>query len=552
MMKLLLVLGICIFLRSDVIRAAFSSHERAWLDSNPSVTNHHESQQKAAKKAEFESHGYTDVNLFRLFYKFSQENSPNSWQDFANSPAFRDYHTRQNLVQSLIASGFVDPKWHSSFFKWSSTSNSVDINSWTHSEDYATTQTYLAKRSECIAKGLTEYEFGYYYLWYQNHINDAVNDVNHWKSSLEFREMHIREQKRTELIAAGYEDVFWFRSYYDFWKKHPTKSLTDWEQSYDHLLLKYRESKRTELIAHGYHDKAQFNEFWKWFQMSPAYIDPASPYVTSTDRGFPNKWDARQLATSAGVTHAVCRCVTADSSKGLSICHRGCGNPDKVCDNNFGCSDIQKSCDNTRCTCQPYNITAERKYTFTQCEQQCSRLGMQVPFNKDSLKATDGTGCNGNTANVWINPFNEPVVPTPAPSQRPATQRYTIDEGMQRAWADTKTARYSTEKASCRCVNSDISKGLSICLAGCGMDENTGHCDNSYGCTKGSCSDTTCMCKPHPSITERDMTYDQCQTECARADMVIPYNEAGVVKSQNTGCGHNGKRIWIDYTPTSS
>merc|ERR1711871_203233 len=505
----------------------------------------------AAKRIEFESHGYSDVNLFRAFYKFSQENSTNSWEDFTKSVVFRDYNTRQNLVQSLITSGFVDPKWHSSFFKWSSTSNSVDINSWTHSEDYATTQTYLAKRSECYSKGLTEYEFGYYYTWYQNHINDAVNDVNHWKSSLDFREMHVREQKRSELKAAGYEEAFWFRSFFDFWKKHPTKNINDWEASYDYLVLRYRESKRQELIAHGYHDKKQFNDFWRWFVMSPAYIDPASPHVTSKDKGSSARWNGRLLATSANVTHAVCRCVTPDERKSVSICNEGCGEPNKVCDNSFGCTDIERRCDKEKCTCKPNGLTEVKTYTYTQCEQQCSRIGMQVPFNFDSFRATEGTGCNGNSAFVWVNPFNRPVVPTPAPSRRPATQRYTIERGMATSWADTKTARYSSEKAGCRCVNNDISKGLSICNDGCGVDEKTAHCNSTSGCTRGSCANLTCMCKPS-HVTGKEMTYDECQAECAIAGMAIPFNEAGVTQAQNTGCSYNGRSIWIDYTPTSS
>ena len=185
MMILLLISSIFIFFCSDVINAALSSHEQTWLTNNPSVTNPQEAAQKAAKRVEFESHGYSDVNLFRTYWKWSQENPQGTWDTFATSSEFSDYNTRQNLIQSLITSGFTDSKWHSSFFSWSSKSNSVDISTWTHSDEYASTQAWLTKKAEVAQNHNlhSDVKFGYYYAWYQNHLNDAHNDVDAWKHS---------------------------------------------------------------------------------------------------------------------------------------------------------------------------------------------------------------------------------------------------------------------------------------------------------------------------------------------------------------------------------
>ena len=53
---------------------------------------------------------------------------------------------------------------------------------------------------------------------------------------------------------------------------------------------------------------------------------------------------------------AYCRCHTEDFTEGISICNTGCGDPNQVCDDSFGCLDYELACDNTKCTCKPEGI----------------------------------------------------------------------------------------------------------------------------------------------------------------------------------------------------
>ena len=547
MMILLLISSIFIFFCSDVINAALSSHEQTWLTNNPSVTNPQEAAQKAAKKVEFESHGYSDVNLFRTYWKWSQENPQGTWDTFATSSEFRDYNTRQNLIQSLITSGFTDSKWHSSFFSWSSKSNSVDISTWTHSDEYASTQAWLTKKAEVAQNHNlhSDVKFGYYYAWYQNHLNDAHNDVDAWKHSFAYREMNEREAMRTELTNQGFGDNLWFRSCWDWSKRNPGKSISDWKTSYDFVMLQYREQKRAELISHGYSDKKQFNEFWRWFQTSSSFVDPMEPYIISG--GEADRWNTLQKASDANVRRAKCRCSAPDLSKGLSICNDGCGNPNTVCNENYGCTDVHKGCRADSCTCKPDGLQGS-DYTFTECEQQCARIGMLVPWSQESVFASESTGCNTNSKTMWVNPYHVPVVPTPGPTQRPAVQRYTIRGGMTSYWNGQKTPRMDSEKASCRCSASDGTKGLSVCHEGCGNPNQV--CTTDFGCNQreANCNANKCTCNPY-GTQANEYTYEECSAQCQRVGMVIPFSEATVGASQDTGCDANNLSIWVNFTP---
>jgi hypothetical protein len=85
----------------------------------------------------------------------------------------------------------------------------------------------------------------------------------------------------------------------------------------------------------------------------------------------------------------------------------------------------------------------------------------------------------------------------------------TIPRGNQ--WS-TPVTKHSSHKASCRCVNADNSRGLSIC--------NTGSGNNT-------------------------MTFKQCTQQCASANMEIPSNDAGIKVAVGTGCGFDILEIWI-------
>jgi len=99
---------------------------------------------------------------------------------------------------------------------------------------------------------------------------------------------------------------------------------------------------------------------------------------------------------------AYCRCVNEDSTKGLSICNSGCGNPDKVCDNTFGCDKNNKACDKNKCTCKPYELV-ENKMTFNDCAKQCKRIDMKMVTNMTDIKTANDTGCNINGYEMWVN-----------------------------------------------------------------------------------------------------------------------------------------------------
>jgi len=95
---------------------------------------------------------------------------------------------------------------------------------------------------------------------------------------------------------------------------------------------------------------------------------------------------------------AYCRCVTADNSKGISICNTGCGNPNKICDTTFGCTG---GCNAQKCTCKPHDV-ATNDMTFAQCKEQCARVNMQIPMGQAGISGSTGTGCNINGYIMWV------------------------------------------------------------------------------------------------------------------------------------------------------
>merc|ERR1711907_540239 len=61
-------------------------------------------------------------------------------------------------------------------------------------------------------------------------------------------------------------------------------------------------------------------------------------------------WSGRSAAKAHNYK-AHCRC--ASSSKAISICNTGCGDPDTVCSNSFGCASNERACNKDKCTCKP-------------------------------------------------------------------------------------------------------------------------------------------------------------------------------------------------------
>jgi hypothetical protein len=102
-------------------------------------------------------------------------------------------------------------------------------------------------------------------------------------------------------------------------------------------------------------------------------------------------------------THkAKCRCVTGDSTKGISICVTGCGDPVFVCWMGMGCASDEKSCNGGKCTCKPSD-QHENTMTFDECKRQCGRVGMSIPGDDIGVSAARGTGCGTDSEEMWID-----------------------------------------------------------------------------------------------------------------------------------------------------
>ena len=100
----------------------------------------------------------------------------------------------------------------------------------------------------------------------------------------------------------------------------------------------------------------------------------------------------------------MCRCVSEDLSKGISICNTGCGDPDKQCTSDFGCTRGQRGCNKDKCTCKPfaYDGIETNFMTYTMCYDQCAAVGMVIPSNEEGVEAARSTGCKANGKRIWI------------------------------------------------------------------------------------------------------------------------------------------------------
>ena len=462
-MKLIIFFAIICLMCFQNAFGVFTSEEQSWLTGHPRVISPEDSPQKSLKRAEFDATGNTDVNLFRNFYKWAQENNYGPWSGFIQSQIYANYNHKQEMKQRLKAIGFEDPKFVASFFKWSEKHNSDDIGAWEMSDEYALTSTFITKRIEARSRGYTDDEFGYYWTWYREHINDRRNSITVWQGTPSFSHMRSREDTRAELKDLGYSDNVYFRHCWEWKKNNYGKTIADWENSYDHKLLVYREEKRAQLTAAGYSDKRQFNEFWNWFVTSSVYQDPTnpptsrptpSPTVAPTQSPTPDptfaptrsptpdptfaptksptknptppptlhpttepnnqmvahiipsgvrsSWERRSLSTDPN-TKAWCRCSSEDSSKGISVCRSGCGSPDQVCTSSYGCNNREKSCNADKCTCLPSSsYVSSNDMTFSQCKHECESIGLLIPFSSSSVRASPGTGCDANKKPIWV------------------------------------------------------------------------------------------------------------------------------------------------------
>ena len=130
----------------------------------------------------------------------------------------------------------------------------------------------------------------------------------------------------------------------------------------------------------------------------------------------------------------------------------------------------------------------------------------------------------------------------------------TIPAGNKQTY-DGRTERSAAHKAACRCVTLSVDKAVSICQSGTCIDESSKICDSSYGCSGGDlgCDTGKCACKPKNVDVwdENTITFVQCQAECARVNMVIPFSNEGIAKSKGTGCGIDIMEMWVS-SPTFS
>ena len=156
--------------------------------------------------------------------------------------------------------------------------------------------------------------------------------------------------------------------------------------------------------------KLQKDMAFKWFDAPATYEDPR-PLCWGTPTGCPktipkgNEW--KGLTENRDSQHkAHCRCVDGQITKGISICNNGCGNPNKICDTDFGCTEEEKKCDQNKCTCKPSGLNNngdENIMTFQECTEQCNRIGMIIPTNNDGRETAESTGCGMDSLEIWIN-----------------------------------------------------------------------------------------------------------------------------------------------------
>ena len=110
----------------------------------------------------------------------------------------------------------------------------------------------------------------------------------------------------------------------------------------------------------------------------------------------------------------------------------------------------------------------------------------------------------------------------------------------------TPQQKNAEEKAYCRCVSNDNTKGISVCNTGCGSPDKI--CNTNFGCTPSNrgCNRNRCTCKPE-NISGNTMTYKECSEQCSRVNMKIPANSQEVGIAKSTGCNINGREMWVQH-----
>jgi hypothetical protein len=130
------------------------------------------------------------------------------------------------------------------------------------------------------------------------------------------------------------------------------------------------------------------------------HSDP-SPIGTTIERG--GRWSIPQQK-NAGYK-AYCRCISKDNTKGISVCNTGCGNPNQICNTNFGCTPSNRGCNKDRCTCKPENISGNTM-TYKECSEQCNRINMKIPENSQQVSIAKSTGCDIEGREMWVQNKN--------------------------------------------------------------------------------------------------------------------------------------------------
>ena len=107
------------------------------------------------------------------------------------------------------------------------------------------------------------------------------------------------------------------------------------------------------------------------------------------------------LAEKTELDVAYCRCHTEDFLEGISICNTGCGDPNTVCNDSFGCAANELACNNQKCTCKPDGIETNTM-TYQECHDQCTAIGMVPVTGAEGVAASINTGCNINGLETWV------------------------------------------------------------------------------------------------------------------------------------------------------
>jgi len=177
---------------------------------------------------------------------------------------------------------------------------------------------------------------------------------------------------------------------------------------------------------------------------------------------------------------AACRCVTADNSKGISICNSGCGDPNTVCWAGVGCALNERNCDKNKCTCKPSDILSNAM-TFGQCKSQCDRVGMVVPSNNAGMTAATNTGCDINGLEMWIN---EPVVNAGTELTVNTSNVFSGIKGRSGYWIDQILFQFT----GCGGTQNSVCSNCSECSNGQYRSSDCSGTQNSVCSTCSTCS----------------------------------------------------------------